>query len=166
MACTRHSPVCATRCIIVQDSDYLQMAFEEAERAYAVSEVPVGAVVVHNNTVIAQAHNMPISLCSPVAHAEIVAMQRAGAALGNYRLLDCTLYVTLEPCLMCYGAMVHARIKRCVFATPDPKSGVYTTGMLADCRSKLNHQLNMEHAVGDLSDQCKALLQRFFKERR
>ena len=150
----------------MQDIDYLHMAVQEAECAYAASEVPVGAVIVYNDVVIAQAHNRSINWRSPVAHAEIIAMQRAGIALNNYRLLDCTLYVTLEPCLMCYGAMVHARIKRCVFATSDAKSGVYTTGMFAACSPQLNHQFAMEHVVSDLSDRYKLLLQRFFKERR
>ncbi|MCV6613453.1 MAG: tRNA adenosine(34) deaminase TadA, partial [Cellvibrionaceae bacterium] len=107
-----------------QDEYWMGRALALAEQGAARGEVPVGAIVVKDGTAIAEAYNQPIGSCDPSAHAEIVAMRQAGQALGNYRLLDCSLYVTLEPCSMCAGALVHARIKRLIYAATEPKAGV------------------------------------------
>ncbi len=143
---------------------FMQQALAEARQADAEGEIPVGAVIVRGEEVLARAHNQPIGLNDPTAHAEILALRFAGERLGNYRLTDCDLYVTLEPCAMCAAAMVHARIRRLVYAAPDPKSGaVQSTMRLLDSPS-LNHRV--EVASGPLADESAALLQRFFTTRR
>lgn len=110
-------------CLSERDRYFMEQALAQAELAYSLQEVPVGAVVVCDGAVIATGYNQPITSHNPCAHAEVIALQHAGEALGNYRLNDCTLYVTLEPCSMCAGAIVHARIKRVVYAATEPKSG-------------------------------------------
>jgi tRNA(adenine34) deaminase len=146
------------------DHDYMQQALALAQTAAKNNEVPVGAVIVLQDTVIATAFNQPISLNDPCAHAEILALRSAANSLGNYRLLDTTLYVTLEPCAMCAAAMVHARIKRLVYATDDPKTGVVQSHLQLLNNPIMNHQV--EVTSGILAEPAKKMLQAFFKERR
>lgn len=147
-----------------RDEFYMRLALESAQQAYDAGEVPVGAVLVRGDDIIARGFNQPIGLHDPSAHAEIVTLRAAGAVLSNYRLPECELFVTLEPCLMCAGAMMHARLSRIVFGASDYKTGV--AGSVLDVFD--NSQLNHHAAVvgGILADESRALLQRFFKERR
>lgn len=147
-----------------RDAYFMTQALAQAELAYSQQEVPVGAVVVCDGKIIASGFNQPITSHNPCAHAEIVALQQAGEALGNYRLNECTLYVTLEPCSMCAGAIVHARIKRVVFATTEPKAGAVCSQQRFFKQPFINWQPEVE--AGVLQDEAKAMLQRFFKERR
>lgn len=146
------------------DMDYMQLAMLEAQKAYQLGEVPVGAVLVRHGKVIASGHNRPISTHDPSAHAEMMALREAGAYLGNYRLPECELFVTLEPCAMCAGAMLHARLKRVIFGAADPKTGV--AGSVLDLFSvtQLNHQTTVLGGV--LADGCSQMLKDFFAERR
>jgi tRNA(adenine34) deaminase len=146
------------------DADYMALALAEARRAEALGEVPVGAIVVYRTEVIARAHNCSIFDHDPTAHAEILALRAAGHALGNYRLNDCDLYCIIEPCAMCAGAMVHARIRRLVYGAADPKAGA--AGSLLDVtrERRLNHQVEVISAV--MQGECSALLQDFFRRRR
>ncbi|MGL4767026.1 MAG: tRNA adenosine(34) deaminase TadA [Formosimonas sp.] len=147
-----------------RDAFYMRLALEAAQQAYDAGEVPVGAVLVRGDEVVATGFNQPIGLNDPSAHAEIVTLRAAGAALNNYRLPECELFVTLEPCLMCAGAMLHARLKRVVFAAADAKTGVAGSVLNVFAEPQLNHHTC---AVGGvLLDESKALLQRFFRERR
>ncbi|HXE75224.1 MAG TPA: tRNA adenosine(34) deaminase TadA [Candidatus Xenobia bacterium] len=142
----------------------MQQALAEAGAAEAEGEVPVGAVVVRGEEVIARAHNQPIGLNDPTAHAEILALRFAGERVGNYRLTGCDLYVTLEPCAMCAAALVHARIRRLIYAATDPKSGAVGSTMRLLEASHLNHRVEVESGL--LADESAALLQRFFSSRR
>ncbi|MFC5522795.1 tRNA adenosine(34) deaminase TadA [Polaromonas jejuensis] len=142
----------------------MEMALAQAREAAAVGEVPVGAVVVHQGQVIATGRNAPIDGLDPTAHAEIVALRAAARALGNYRLDDCELYVTLEPCAMCSGAMLHARLKRVVFGALDPKTGAAGSVINLFAQAQLNHQTELQGGV--LAEECAALLQDFFRQRR
>ena len=139
-------------------------ALELAAQARDQGEVPVGAVVVHEGAIIGEGFNQPITLVDPSAHAEMQAMRRAARRMDNYRLADATLYVTLEPCAMCAGAMVHARIKRLVYGAADPKTGA--AGSVFDLvrADRLNHQLDVEGGV--MKKECGELLKDFFRERR
>jgi tRNA(adenine34) deaminase len=139
-------------------------ALGEAARAEATGEVPVGAVVVLAGRIIGRGHNAPIALNDPTAHAEILALRDAARQIGNYRLVGATLYVTVEPCLMCMGALVHARIHRLVFGCSDPKSGA--AGSLYDVAgdARLNHRLEVTAGVG--AEESRTLLQGFFHSRR
>ncbi len=143
---------------------FMALALEQARLAAAAGEVPVGAIVVRHGEVIAAGRNAPVDALDPTAHAEIVALRAAAQVLGNYRLEDCELYVTLEPCAMCSGAMLHARLKRVVFGAPDAKTGAAgsVVNLFADVR--LNHQTHWEGDV--LADESVALLQDFFRQRR
>lgn len=147
-----------------RDEEFMGLALAEAEKALLADEVPVGAVVVRGGEVIASAHNGPVGLRDPTAHAEILALRRAAAAEGNYRLAGATLYVTIEPCLMCAGALVHARVSRLVFGAPDPKGGAVVSlyGVLQDGR--LNHRVEVTGGV--LREACSEILSRFFREKR
>ena len=142
----------------------MRRAIELAQRASEEGEVPVGAVVVEGAEIIGEGWNRPISAADPSAHAEIQAMRAAASAKRNYRLLDSTLYVTLEPCAMCVGAMFHARIRRVVFGAADPKTGA--AGSVIDLfgAQQLNHHATVEGGL--LADECGALLRRFFAARR
>ena len=142
----------------------MQAALALARQAEAAGEVPVGAVLVKDGTVVASGWNHPIGAHDPTAHAEVVALRAAAQALGNYRLTDTTLYVTLEPCAMCAGAMVHARVKRLVYGAADPKTGA--AGSVFDLvrAQALNHQLEVQGGV--LAEECGALLRAFFAQRR
>ncbi|MEJ2161542.1 MAG: tRNA adenosine(34) deaminase TadA [Chromatiales bacterium] len=146
------------------DIVFMQRALELARAAEAEGEVPVGAVLVKDGEIVAEGFNQPISSCDPTAHAEIVALRGAAASVGNYRLPGTTLYVTLEPCPMCAGAMVHARVERLVFAAADPRTG--SAGSVFDLvrSEELNHRLEVESGV--LADESGALLRTFFRARR
>ncbi len=147
------------------DRALMAQALHCAAAAYRLGEVPVGAVLVGpGGTVLARAANAPIASHDPTAHAEIVALRAAGQALGNYRLPGCTLYVTLEPCAMCVGAIVHARIARLVFAAPDPKTGACGSVFDLAASPHMNHRTEVTGGV--LAAESAALLRRFFAERR
>ncbi|WP_309683794.1 tRNA adenosine(34) deaminase TadA [Polaromonas sp.] len=148
----------------MSDADFMQLALAQAREAATVGEVPVGAVLVRRGQVIATGRNAPIDGHDPTAHAEIVALRAAAQVLGNYRLDDCELYVTLEPCAMCSGAMLHARLKRVVFGAPDPKTGAAGSVVNLFAQPRLNHQTEWQGGV--LADECAALLQDFFRQRR
>ena len=143
---------------------FMREALALAANAAAAGEVPVGAVVVKDGTIIGRGANQPISSADPTAHAEIVALRQAAAALGNYRLTDCELYVTLEPCAMCVGAMLHARLKRVVYGATDPKTGACGSVVDLPAVGALNHHARFEGGV--LGEECGGLLKRFFAERR
>ena len=142
----------------------MQMALEEAQKAGEEGEVPVGAVLVFEGQVFARGHNRPIGLSDPTGHAEILTLRAAAAATGNYRLPRSTLYVTLEPCVMCAGALVQGRVSRVVYGADDPKSGgvrsLYT--ILSD--ERLNHRVEVRSGV--LLEECREALRRFFKDKR
>jgi tRNA(adenine34) deaminase len=142
----------------------MRRALSEAQRAFAEDEVPVGAVLVREGRLIARAHNRPIHLNDPSAHAEILALRRAARKLGNYRLAGSTLYVTIEPCAMCAGAIVHARLKRVVFGARDPKAGASGSALTVLNHPKLNHQV--EVVEGILAEECATILRNFFRGRR
>jgi tRNA(adenine34) deaminase len=142
----------------------MRAALEHALEAERRGEVPVGAVVVLDGEIIGAGFNHPIGANDPTAHAEIVAMRQAAAQRANYRLAGATLYVTIEPCQMCVGAMVHARIARVVYGTREPKAGAIESAMRAHEHPALNHR--MLAAGGVLEEECRALMQRFFQERR
>ncbi len=142
----------------------MRLALDEAQRGLEAGEVPVGAVVVRDGLVLGRAHNTPLGLADPTAHAEIIALREAGRGLGNYRLPGATLYVTVEPCPMCCGAALHARLARVVYGALDPKAGAVESlyRLLDDAR--LNHRV--EAAGGVLAEECGAVLRRFFAAKR
>ena len=143
---------------------FMRAALDEARRGFAAGEVPVGAVVVLNSEIVGRGFNQPIGSDDPTAHAEIVAMRAAALALGNYRLVGTTLYVTIEPCLMCVGAMVHARVETLVFGAPEPKAGAVVSSCRAHELPSLNHRI--EVVGGVLEEDCRAVIQEFFRTRR
>jgi tRNA(Arg) A34 adenosine deaminase TadA len=142
----------------------MRIALAEAARAAAIGEVPVGAVIVLNEQVMGAGHNQPISTHDPTAHAEVVALRAAATAVGNYRLPGATLYVTVEPCMMCVGAMVHARIGTLVFGTAEPKAGAVESTQRAHEHPALNHRLVVVSGV--LARECRDVMQVFFEQRR
>lgn len=146
------------------DTAFMQQALQLAEQAAKAGEVPVGAIVVKDGVVIGRGSNAPISASDPTAHAEIMAMRDAAQHLGNYRLVDCTLYVTLEPCAMCSGAIQHARIARLVYGASDPKTGACGSVINLMDEPKLNH--HTEVTQGILAAECGAVLSNFFAARR
>ena len=146
------------------DEHFMQLALAQARLAALGGEVPVGAVVVYKDEVIATGRNAPIEGHDPTAHAEIIALRTAAKALGNYRLPDCTLYVTLEPCAMCSGAMLHARLERVVFGAVDAKTGAAGSVINLFVQSQMNHQTVLQGGV--LADQSAKLLKDFFSQRR
>ena len=147
-------------------SDELNMeeALREAARAQAAGEVPVGAVVVCGGRVVGRGWNRNLGDSDPTAHAEIVALREAGRTVGNHRLLDCEMFVTIEPCAMCAGALMHARLKRLVYGADDPKAGAVHSVMAVLNHPQLNHR--MEVTAGVLAARCQELLQSFFRARR
>ena len=149
---------------MTKDEKWMQIAIEEAKLAMDENEVPVGCVLVQNEKIIAQAHNQPIKNNDPTAHAEIQALRKAGKQQTNYRLGGCTLYVTLEPCAMCFGAMIHARIERIVFGALDPKTGVCGSCIDLNKESFFNHKISITGGV--LDKECSDLLRLFFKSKR
>lgn len=142
----------------------MQEALAQARHAATLGEVPVGAVVVRDGQVLARAHNAPVGLHDPTAHAEIRALREAARLLGNYRLEDCTLYVTLEPCVMCAGAMMHARLARVVYGATDPKTGACGSVLNLFAEPRLNHHTEVQGGV--LAEECGTMLSAFFAERR
>jgi tRNA(adenine34) deaminase len=143
---------------------FMREALAEAARAAARGEVPIGAVVLAGGEIVGRGHNQPIAANDPTAHAEIVAMRAAGQNLGNYRLTNATLYVTVEPCVMCVGAMVHARIATLVFGTAEPKAGAIESTQRAHEHAALNHRLIVVSGV--LAAECQEVIQGFFRDRR
>ena len=146
------------------DTAFMQQALQLAEQAAKAGEVPVGAIVVKDGVVIGRGSNTPISASDPTAHAEIMAMRDAAKHLDNYRLVDCTLYVTLEPCAMCSGAIQHARIARLVYGASDPKTGACGSVINLMDEPKLNHHTEVTQGV--LAAECGAVLSNFFAARR
>ena len=149
---------------MIDDLQAMQAALDEARQAAEAGEVPIGAVVVREGAIIARGKNRVLRDLDPTAHAEIVALRAAAALMGNYRLLGCTLYVTLEPCAMCAGAMIHARLDRLVFAAADPKAGAAGSVLAVLNHPQLNHQMLVEQGI--LADESAELLRCFFRERR
>ncbi|HRD48618.1 MAG TPA: tRNA adenosine(34) deaminase TadA [Candidatus Contendobacter sp.] len=147
-----------------RDHYWMRRALELAQCAAAAGEVPVGAVLVLDNEAVGEGWNQPISRCDPTAHAEIMALQAAAARLGNYRLVNSTLYVTLEPCAMCAGAMIHARVGRVVFGATDPRAGAAGSIFNILQSARLNHRA--EVVGGLLAEECGAVLRDFFRARR
>ena len=146
------------------DEFWMEEALREGQRAQTAGEVPVGAVVVHDGRIVGRGSNRPISSNDPTAHAEIIAMREAGQLLGNYRLADCDLFVTMEPCAMCAGAIVHARIRRLVYGATDPKAGAVESVLHVLDNPALNHRVEVKKGV--LSGRCMDLVQTFFREKR
>ena len=142
----------------------MELALAEARAAAEAGEVPVGAVLFQGSKRIAAGQNRVVRDCDPTAHAEVVALRLAGQALGNYRLPGCTLYCTLDPCAMCAGAMIHARLERLVFGVPDPKAGAAGSVLDVLNHPRLNHRLAVESGV--LAEPCGAILRAFFHQRR
>lgn len=147
-----------------QDIFFMQRALELACDAAKLDEVPVGAILVVNNEIMGQGFNCPISTCDPSAHAEIVALRDGAKKIGNYRLIDTVLYVTLEPCMMCVGAIIHARVKRVVFGASDPKTGAIVSIFCAQEAAKPNHKF--EFTGGVMASECSKLLADFFVGKR
>ncbi|MDB5797862.1 MAG: cytidine and deoxycytidylate deaminase zinc-binding region family protein [Paucimonas sp.] len=147
-----------------RDRNFMRLALSQAHNAWALGEVPVGAVVVKDGEVIATGFNQPIGTHDPTAHAEVMALRAAATILGNYRLPGCELYVTLEPCAMCCGAMMHARLARVVYGATDPKTGACESVLQLFAQEKLNH--HTETSGGVLAEDCGRLLKEFFAERR
>jgi tRNA(adenine34) deaminase len=146
------------------DVEWMQLALELAQEAAKAGEVPVGAIVVKNEIVIGRGSNSPIGRHDPSAHAEIIAMREAAAYLGNYRLVDCSLYVTLEPCAMCSGAIQHARIAKLIYGASDPKTGACGSVVNLMNEPRLNH--HTEVLGGILAEECGEILSSFFRARR
>jgi len=149
---------------MITDFDAMRAALSEARLAAAAGEVPIGAVVIHEGTTVATGQNRVLRDNDPTAHAEIVALRAAATTLGNYRLNGCTLYVTLEPCAMCAGALIHARIDRVVFAAVDPKAGAAGSVLSVLNHPQLNHKMQTEQGI--LAEESAGLLRSFFRERR
>ena len=146
------------------DEMWMQQALRSAQRALDLGEVPVGAVVVHEGKIIGRGFNRNLADCDPTAHAEIVALREAGSALGNHRLSNCDLFVTIEPCAMCAGAMVHARIRALIYGADDPKAGAVHSAVHVLNHPALNHKVEVRRGV--LAGKCAELLQEFFRSRR
>jgi tRNA(adenine34) deaminase len=149
---------------MITDVEAMQAALAEARRAMDAGEVPIGAVVVWNREILARGQNRVLRSVDPTAHAEIIALRLAAEAMGNYRLNGCTLYATLEPCAMCAGAMIHARIDRLVFAAADPKAGAAGSVLAVLNHPQLNHQMKVDQGI--LADESAEWLRTFFRERR
>ncbi len=148
----------------VADETLMREALDEARAAAQAGEVPIGAVVALNGEIIARGQNRVLRDVDPSAHAEMVALRAAARAVGNYRLVDCDLYITLEPCAMCAGALIHARVRRLVFGAADPKAGAAGSVLEVINHPKLNHQMAVTSGI--LAEECGALLRDFFRERR
>lgn len=146
------------------DLFWMQRALELAEKAQSLGEVPIGAVLVKDDQIIGEGYNSPIGQHDPTAHAEIMALRDAAQRIGNYRLLNTTLYVTVEPCVMCAGALIHARVKEVVFGATEPRTGA--VGSVFDIlqSNTLNHRVDVRGGI--MADECAALMQQFFKQRR
>lgn len=149
---------------LIPDEHWMRLAYDQAMRAYEAREVPVGAVIVQGDRIVGEGHNLRETLNDPTAHAEMIALTQAAESLGSWRLTDCTLYVTLEPCPMCAGAIVQARIPRVVYAASDPKAGACQTLYQITSDPRLNHQALV--TAGVLEEECRRLLRDFFAEQR
>ena len=149
---------------IAQDTAWMRLAIEQAHQAESLSEVPVGAVLVIDGALIAAAFNAPISGCDPSAHAEIAVLRKAAELRKNYRLPFSTLYVTIEPCTMCMGAMIHSRVQRVVFGAREPRAGAVVSQLQLAGQSFYNHQIEVTEGV--LADECGALVSTFFRAKR
>lgn len=149
---------------MIDDHEAMHAALAQARLAAEAGEVPIGAVVIHDGEIVARGQNRVLRDVDPTAHAEIIAMRGAASVLGNYRLIGCTLYVTLEPCAMCAGAMIHARLDRLVYAAADPKAGACGSVLSVLNHPQLNHQMQMEQGIA--ADESSQLLRSFFRERR
>jgi tRNA(adenine34) deaminase len=149
---------------MMNDELWMEEALREAQRGAALGEVPVGAIVVRDGQIVGRGCNRPITDSDPTAHAEILALREAGKRLGNYRLGDCDLYVTMEPCAMCAGAMAHARVKRLIYAAEDPKAGAVQSVMAVLNHPSVNHRV--EVTCGVLAGRAMEMVQAFFRERR
>jgi len=149
---------------MISDREAMEAALAEARKAAEAGEVPIGAIAVHLDAIVGRGQNRVLRDNDPTAHAEIVALREAAAALGNYRLNGCALYVTLEPCAMCAGAMIHARIDRLVYAADDPKAGAAGSVLAVLNHPRLNHQVQIE--AGLLGEEAGELLRSFFRDRR
>jgi len=147
-----------------EDAAWMGLALEQAALAAAAGEVPVGALVIKNGEIIGQGHNRNLLDNDPTAHAEIVALRQAAARLGNYRLTGCTMVATIEPCSMCAGALIHARIARLVYGAADPKAGAAGSALAVINHPSLNHR--MEVTAGVLAGKCSEVLQKFFRQKR
>jgi len=143
---------------------YMRAALEQAKLGAAAGEVPIGAVLVVNGQVVAQAFNQPIGSIDPTAHAEVLVLREAARALGNYRLTDATVYVTIEPCLMCVGALVHARVREVIYGATEPKTGALVSTVRALEQPGLNHRFAITGGV--LEPECRAIIQKFFWDKR
>ena len=150
--------------VTTNDELWMEEALRSAQRALEAGEVPVGAVVVRGDRIVGRGWNRNITDSDPTAHAEIVALREAGATVGNHRLADCDLFATIEPCAMCAGALVHARIKRLVYGADDPKAGAVQSVMQVLSHPQLNHKVEVRNGI--LAGRCAELLQTFFKSRR
>jgi tRNA(adenine34) deaminase len=148
----------------MNDEDYMQVALSLAQQAAQNAEVPVGAIVVKHGEIIGRGYNQPIAKHDPSAHAEMLAIREAATLLGNYRLVDCELFVTLEPCVMCLGAIFHARISRVIFGAHDPKTGACGSAIDLTSVEKLNHHTTITANI--CSEECGKILSDFFKQRR
>jgi tRNA(adenine34) deaminase len=149
---------------VSEDAAWMQLALEQAALAARAGEVPVGALVIKDGQILGQGYNRTLLENDPTAHAEIVALRQAAARLGNYRLVGCEMFVTIEPCSMCAGALVHARLARLVYGASDPKAGAVASVLQVLNHPSLNHKMTVQSGV--LVDQCSALLQNFFREKR
>jgi len=149
---------------MTQEQKWMQVAINLANHASSIDEIPVGAIIVYENKIIGEGWNQPISSNDPTAHAEIMALRDAGKNIGNYRLPDATMYVTLEPCAMCAGAIVHARLAKLVYAVDDPKTGACGSVLNLLQIDEFNHKVEIENGI--LEDECRTLIQDFFKEKR
>ena len=148
----------------MSDDEVMREALEQARLALAVGEVPIGAVVVIGGDIVARAYNQPIRSVDPTAHAEVLALRQAAQAIGNYRLTDAVMYVTVEPCLMCVGALVHARVREVVFGAAEPKTGALVSTTHALDTPGLNHRFSFR--AGVLEGECRGLIQEFFRAKR
>jgi tRNA(Arg) A34 adenosine deaminase TadA len=148
----------------VADEVFMRAALEQAHRGLAAGEVPIGAVLAIGDEVVARAFNQPIGAIDPTAHAEVLVLRDAATRIGNYRLTDAVVYVTLEPCLMCVGALVHARVARVVYGAAEPKTGALVSTVRALETPGLNHRFVVEGGV--LEAECRAVIQQFFREKR
>jgi tRNA(Arg) A34 adenosine deaminase TadA len=148
----------------VSHEEFMQAALEEARLGLASGEVPIGAVLVVDGSIVARAFNQPIRAADPTAHAEVLVVREAARRAANYRLMEATVYVTVEPCLMCVGALVHARVREVVYGAPEPKSGALGSTVNGVDLPGLNHRFAVTGGV--LESECRALMQAFFRERR
>jgi len=145
-------------------ADYMRAALEQAQLALSAGEVPIGAVLVIDDRIVARGFNQPIGAVDPTAHAEIRVLREAARAIGNYRLTEAVVYVTVEPCLMCVGALVHARVREVVYGAPEPKTGALVSSVHGLDVPGLNHRFAI--TAGVLETECRDLIQQFFKDRR